>query len=203
MKLFDSPYAPNPRRVRVFLAEKQISVPVETVELAKGQHRDAGYTAINPLQRTPALQLGDGTIITESIAICRYFEGLQPDPPLFGVGALDCALVEMWQRRMELSFLMPVAMAYRHSHPAAATLEVPQIAEMALVSRPRALDFLSYLDSELARRPFIAGERFTVADITGLVAIDFLRPARIELPQALTHVRRWHAQVSARPSAKA
>ena len=203
MKLFDSPYAPNPRRVRVFLAEKGISIPLEQVELAKNRHKDAQFTAINPLQRTPALQLDDGTVITESIAICRYFEALQPDPPLFGTGPLECAQVEMWQRRMELSFLMPVAMAYRHSHPGAAALEVPQIAELAVASRPKALAFLDFLDGELATRPFVAGAHFTVADITGLVAIDFMRPARIDLPQALAHVRRWHADVSARPSAKA
>ncbi len=118
MKLYDGGRAPNPRRVRVFLAEKGIKVPTEQVDLGKLQQRSDAYSAINPMQRVPALVLDDGTVIAESIAICRYFEALHPDPPLFGRGALDCALVEMWNRRAELHLLFPVASVFQHLHPA-------------------------------------------------------------------------------------
>ena len=202
MKLYDSPYAPNPRRVRIFLREKGLSVPTVSVDIGAQEHRTPAYAAVNPLRRTPALVLDDGEVITESIAICRYFEHLHPAPPLFGTGALESARVEMWQRRLELSFLIHVANAYRHSHPAAKALEIPQIAELAVSSRPKALEFLEFLDFELASRQFIAGA-YSVADITGLVSLDFLRPARITLPEGLKNVRRWHADLSARPSAKA
>src|SRR5262245_29581503 len=118
MKLYDGGRAPNPRRVRVFLAEKGITVPTEQVDLGAMAHRSAAFTAVNPLQRVPALVLDDGTIITESIAICRYFEALKPEPPLFGIGAKDQAMVEMWQRRVELHLLFPVSQVFRHMHPA-------------------------------------------------------------------------------------
>jgi len=203
MKLYDSKMAPNPRRTRVFLAEKGIELPTEQVDIMAKQHLSPEYAAINPLQRMPALVLDDGTVISESIAICRYFEVLQPEPPLFGVGAKETAIVEMWNRRCELHLFLPVAQVFRHTHPAMKELEVPQIPDWAEANRPRVLDFLHILDSELGTRPFVAGERYTVADITALCAIDFMKPARIALPDELTNVRRWHAAVSARPSARA
>src|SRR6188508_2755786 len=143
MKLYDSGRAPNPRRVRVFLAEKGITVPTEQVDMMTGQHRTPEYTAINPLQRMPALVLDDGTVITESIAICRYFEALHPEPPLFGKGALEQALVEMWNRRCDLNFLLGVAQVFRHLHPAAKTLEVPQVAAWGEANRPQVLEILT------------------------------------------------------------
>lgn len=203
MKLYDTRVAPNPRRVRVFLAEKGISVPTVEVDLGKLEQKNPEYSAKNPLQRTPALELDDGTVLTESIAICRYFEELQPEPVLFGSGALERAQVEMWQRRLEFGLLATVASAFRHLHPAMAVMEAPQIAAWGEVNKPRALDFIRLLDAHLATRPFVCGERFTVADITGLVALDFMRPARIALPEDCAHVRRWHQELSARPSAKA
>ena len=203
MKLYDSGRAPNPRRVRIFLAEKGISVPAEQVDMMAGQQRTPEFTAINPLQRMPALVLDDGTIITESIAICRYFEAVQPDPPLFGRGALEQALVEMWNRRCDLNLLHSVAQVFRHLHTAAKTLEVPQVAEWGEANRPRALDMLKILDDQLGKHPFVAGANFSVADITAMVAVDFMKPAKIELPANLANVARWHADVSARPSAKA
>jgi len=132
MKLYDSRMAPNPRRVRIFLAEKGIEVPTEQVDMMAKQHLTPEYTAINPLQRMPALALDDGTIISESIAICRYFEALRPQPPLFGTGAREIAIVEMWNRRCELNLLFPVAQVFRHSHPAMKELEVPQVPAWAL-----------------------------------------------------------------------
>ena len=203
MKLYDSKQAPNPRRARVFLAEKGITVPTEQVDIMAKQQLTPEYTAINPLQRMPALVLDDGTIITESIAICRYFEMQQPDPPLFGVGAKDIALVEMWNRRCEINFMANVASVFRHSHPAMKELEIPQIPAWAEVNKPRVTWFLQLLDGELATREFIAGDRYSVADITTMVAVDFMKPARLTMPDDLTHVKRWHAAVSARPSARA
>ena len=203
MKLYDSKMAPNPRRVRIFLAEKGIAVPTEQVDIGAKQHLTPDYAEVNPLQRMPCLVLDDGTAIAESIAICRYFEALQPEPPLFGVGAKDIAIVEMWNRRCEMYLFFSVAQVFRHTHPAMKELEVPQVAEWAEANRPRVTDFLRLIDGELARRPFIAGERYTVADITALCAVDFMKPARLAVPDELANVRRWHADVSARPSAKA
>ena len=137
MKLYDAKMAPNPRRTRIFLAEKGIEIPTEQVDMMTMQHKTPEYTAINPLQRMPALLLDDGTIITESLAICRYFEELQPEPPLFGKGAKDIALTEMWSRRVENNFFAPVAQVFRHLHPAMKELEVPQIADWAEANRPR------------------------------------------------------------------
>lgn len=203
MKLYDTKTAPNPRRTRIFLAEKGIALPTEQVDIATMQHKTPEYTAINPLQRMPALLLDDGTVITESLAICRYFEALQPDPPLFGIGAKEIALVEMWSRRTENNFFATVAAVFRHLHPAMKELEVPQVPAWAEANKPRVASFLELLNKELAIREFIAGDNYSVADITAQVTVDFMRPARLTVPDELTNVKRWHASVSARPSAKA
>jgi len=203
MKLYDGGRAPNPRRVRVFLAEKGITVPTEQVDLGALAHKSDAYTAINPLQRVPALLLDDGTILTESIAICRYFEAEKPEPPLFGRGAKEVAAVEMWQRRVEFHLLMPISFVFRHLHPAMKPMEVPQVAEWGEVNKPKAVEFLALLDRELKNRQFVAGDRYSVADITGMICIDFMKPAKLALPDGLDHIKRWHAEVSARPSAKA
>jgi len=203
MKLYDGAKAPNPRRVRVFLAEKGISVPTEQVDLGAKQQKSSAYTALNPLQRVPALVLDDGTVLTESIAICRYFEGLQPDPSLFGRPGLEAATIEMWNRRIELHLYNPVSHVFRHLHPAMKDLEVPQVAAWGEANKPRVLEFLALLNNELGKRAFIAGKTYSVADITGLVAVDFMKPAKLVVPDEFAHVRRWHAEVSARPSAGA
>ncbi|HKH01149.1 MAG TPA: glutathione S-transferase, partial [Bradyrhizobium sp.] len=179
MKLYDGGRAPNPRRVRVFLAEKGITVPAEQVDLGALKQKSAEFTAINPLQRVPALILDDGSVLTESIAICRYFDALHPEPPLFGRGALEAARVEMWQRRLELHLLFPVAQVFRNQHPAMKDMEVPQVPAWAEANKPRIADFLSLLDRELVNRQFIAADHYTVADITGLVALDFMKPAKL------------------------
>jgi glutathione S-transferase len=203
MKLYDSKLAPNPRRVRVFLAEKNVTVPTEQVDIGAKQHLTPEYTGINPLRRMPALVLDDGTVLTESIAICRYFEALHPEPPLFGVGAKEAALVEMWNRRAELSLLFPIAHVFRHTHPAMKELEVPQVPAWADANKPRVAEFLHLLDEALKERQFIAGDRYSVADITALCAVDFMKPARLTVPEECTNLRRWHVDVSARPSARA
>jgi glutathione S-transferase len=203
MKLFDSGRAPNPRRVRIFLAEKGISVPAEQVDLAAQEHKSPAFTALNPLQRVPVLALDDGTVIAESMAICRYFERLRPEPPLFGRGPKEEALVEMWNRRMELNLLAGVSTVVRHTHPAMKELESPQVPEWAEANRPRVIEFLQILDDELRDQLFTVGDHYSVADITGLVAVDFMKPAGLTVPEEFANVRRWHAYVSARPSAKA
>ena len=203
MKLYDGGRAPNPRRVRIFLAEKGISVPLEPVDLGSLQHKSAAYAAVNPMQRLPALVLDDGTVLAESVAICRYFEELQPEPALFGRDALEKARIEMWNRRLEMNLFQTVQHVFRHSHPAMKEMEVPQVPSWAEANRPRVEDFLRFLDAELKTRPFVAGDTYSVADITGLVAVDLMKPAKLTVPEDLVHVRRWHAEISARPSAKA
>jgi glutathione S-transferase len=203
VKLYDGGRAPNPRRVRIFLAEKGITVPQEQVDLGSMEHKSPEFTVVNPLQRVPALVLDDGKVLSESIAICRYFEALHPEPRLFGQGALEEAWVEMWQRRLELHLLFPVAHVFRNQHPAMKDLEVPQVPAWAEANKPRIADFVSLLDRELEGREFIASNRFTVADITGLVALDFMKPAKLNIDERLTNIRRWHAELSARPSATA
>jgi glutathione S-transferase len=203
MKLYDGGRAPNPRRTRIFLAEKGIRLPTEQVDLGAMEQMSAAYAAINPIKRVPALVLDDGTVITESIAICRYFEALQPDPPLFGRGALEIARIDMWNRRLELHLLFPVSHVFRHSHPAMKAMEVPQVPAWAEANKPRILEFIALVDGELKDRRFMTGDTFTVADITGLVAIDFMKPAKLVVPDALKHLNRWHAEISARPSASA
>ena len=203
MKLYDGGRAPNPRRTRVFLAEKGIKVPLQQVDLGALEHMSAAYAVINPLKRVPALVLDDGTVITESISICRYFEALQPDPALFGRTALEIARIEMWNRRLELHLLFPVSHVFRHTHPAMKAMEVPQISEWAQANKPRILEFITLLDTELAQHRFIAGDAFSVADITGLIALDFMKPAKLTVPDELKQLSRWHAELSVRPSAAA
>lgn len=203
MKLYDGGRAPNPRRVRIFLAEKGIKLPTEQIDLGKLQQRSPAYTAVNPMQRVPALVLDDGTVVAESIAICRYFEALQPDPALFGRGALKSAMIEMWNRRAELHLLFPVASVFQHLHPAMKEMVRPQVAEWGEANRPRALEFLQFLDGELKSRAYVAGADYSVADITAMVAVDFMRVSKMAVPETLANVRRWHLAVSARPSAAA
>src|SRR6266849_4603389 len=203
MRLYDGGRAPNPRRTRIFLAEKVIELPTEPIDLVAMAHKSAAYTAVNPMQRVPALMLDDGAVITESIAICRYLEALQPEPSLFGRGALDIARIEMWNRRLELHLFLLVSHVFRNTHPAMQAMEVPQVPAWAEANKPRILEFITILDTELKDRPFIAGDTFSVADITGLISVDFMKPAKLAVPDALEHLKRWHADVSARPSASA
>lgn len=203
MKLYDGGRAPNPRRVRVFLAEKGIAVPLVSVDMGAFEHKGETVSSRNPLQRLPVLELDDGTVITESVAICRYFEELHPEPALFGRGALGKAQVEMWQRRMEFNLLSCVAQAFRHVHPAMKDWETPQIPEWGEANKPKAVAFLKILDDELASREFVAGDSYSIADITGLIAIDFMKPARIKVPEECANVLRWHQAVSSRLSAAA
>jgi glutathione S-transferase len=202
MKLYDDQRAPNPRRVRIFLAEKAIDVPRQQVDIMSGEHKGPAISKLNPFERLPILELEDGQVICESLAICRYFEAVQPDPPLFGAGALDQAMVEMWQRRVEQSLFMPVSFAFRHGHPRMAHLEVPQVKEWGEANLARIPKMLDYFDGELRDRQFMAGDRYSVADITALCAVDFMKVVRLSL-DGHENLRRWHGDVSGRPSAQA
>ena len=203
MKLYDGGRAPNPRRIRIFLAEKGIEVPLVPIDMTAMEHKTPEFTALNPLQRLPALELDNGTVISESVAISRYFEELYPDPPLFGTGAIGKAQVEMWNRRADLHLLAVVMAAFRHTHPAMVEWEIPQIPAWGEANRPKALTSMKIMDDQLATNEFIAGNDFSIADITLLVSIDFLKLARIQMPEELGNLRRWHDTVSSRPSAKA
>lgn len=201
MLLIETKTAPNPRRVRIFLAEKAISVPTQEMDL--NSLSDAAFAAINPDQRVPVLVLDDGTAICETVAICRYFEELQPEPALMGRGPQGKAIVEMWQRRIELGLFSHVAMAFRHKHPSMAALEVPQFPDYGEANKLKAVIALTKLNSQLGLSRFVAGDEYSIADITAMIAVDFMRPARIPRPEGMAHLDRWYAEVSARPSAKA
>lgn len=203
MRLFDGGKAPNPRRVRMYLAEKGISVELVPVDMGALGHKSEEIAARNPLRRLPVLELDDGSNLSESIAICRYFEELHPDPPLFGRDAREKAFVEMWNRRIELGYLMSVAAAFRHIHPAMKDWEIPQLPEWGEINKPKAIDFLRFMDRELEGRPFVVGDAFSVADITMFIAFQFMKPARIQCPPELVNVLRWYDSVAARPSAEA
>jgi glutathione S-transferase len=202
MKLYDYQPAPNPRRVRIFLAEKGIEIPSVQVDIMKGEHKQDEYRKIAPNSLLPALELDDGTVILETVAICRYFEGSHPDPPLMGVDPLDAAIVEMWQRRMEIELFFPMAMTFRNTHPMMAAAQ-QQFQEFGEAQRKVAERRLALLNEELADREFIAGKRFTVADITALCGIDFFKLAGFEIAPDQANLKRWHEAVSGRPSAKA
>ncbi len=202
MKLYDSAVAPNPRRVRVFLAEKGIDVPKAQVDIAKAENRSPEYLAKNPMGGVPILELDDGTILTESVAICRYFEETKPEPNLMGRTALEKAQIEMWNRRMELELLAMTAGAFRNTH-AFFKGRIPQVPEYGAVCKAAAEKRLEWLDSELGKRKFVAGDRYTIADITALIGIDFGRPSDIRIKPEQKNLARWHQEVSSRPSAKA
>jgi glutathione S-transferase len=203
MKLLQSQFAPNPRRVRIFLAEKDINIICEEIDVLKQEHKRSDFARKNPMKQVPVLIFDDGTTLSESVAICRYFERLHPEPCMFGSSPLEEARIEMWNRRIEINLFYPVAQVFRHLHPVMKDLEVPQLPQWAEAYRPRVYEMLNLLDRELADRFHIAGDAFTVADITALVAIDFMKPARIALPVDLPNLTRWYDSVSSRPSAKA
>ena len=202
MILYEEKRAPNPRRVRIFLAEKGIEIETRPVDIMASEHKSDELRRLNPFMRVPFLVLDDGQVISESIAICRYLDEMQPLPALFGRDQLERALVEMWQRRVELELLFPIAHAFRHSHPAMAHLEVPQISQWGDVNRKRAYLAMGLLDNQLKDNEFIAGDQYTVADITALCSIDFMKVAKMTLDEGHVHLKRWYDQVSGRPSSR-
>lgn len=205
MKLYTYSGAPNPRRVHIYLAEKGIEVPFEQVDILKRANRTPEFMSqVNLTGGIPVLELDDGSHIAESIAICRYFEAEQPEPPLFGSGARQQARVEMWTRRIELNLMMPVGMVWVHGSPLTKGVMKNQIPEMAEQNRAVVEGYFKFLDRHLEDHEYLAGEQFSIADIVALCTIDFA--ARLnELPHSTeqTHLERWYQSVSGRPSAKA
>jgi len=202
MKLYDSPVAPNPRRVRIFLAAKGLAVPTVDVDIVKAENRQPPFLAKNPLGGVPILELDDGVIIAESTAICRYFEETHPEPPLLGTDARDRAIVEMWLRRVEFEVAFPIMQTFRNTHEFFKG-RITQVPEGGAACKKRAIQQLAWLDGELGDRPFVAGDRYTFADITLLVGIDFGRVPEIRIDPEHKNLARWYGEVSSRPSAKA
>jgi glutathione S-transferase len=203
LKLYDSRRAPNPRRVRWFMAEKGIEdIEIVDVDIFGGQHRTPEYLAKAGLPNVPALEMDNGQTITESVAICRFLETVYPEPNLFGGDPCESAVVEMWMRRAEMMVATPLMMAVRHGHPALAAIET-QIPEVAANGRATAEKGLKMLDRRLAESEFIACERLTIADILTATAIDFARMVRFRPDAELVNVKRWLDGMMARPAAKA
>lgn len=203
MLFYDSPNpAPNPRRVRIFAAEKGISLPSREISIPKREQKSPEFLAINPRSQTPALELDDGTVIAESVAIMRYLEVQQPDPPLFGVTPVEIATIEMWCRRVEMILMPPVAQVWVHTHAFTAALP-GRNAEWGEANRPRVFDAMRYFDGALAGREFLAGDTFSAADILLLTAVDFAAFVGLERPSECGELTRWHDAVSRRPSASA
>ncbi len=204
MKLYVSSYAPNPRRVAMFIAEKGITdIESINIDLMTNEHKSEGYRVKNPMAKTPALELDDGRVLAESRAICTYLEGLYPEPNLMGEGAEERAFIEMADRRAELHLLLGIAHCVRHTHPALATLEQPQFPEFGASQGEKLRAFTAWFDSVLAKQAYIAGDRFTVADITAFCALEFGRGLMKYKPGAegLVHLQAWRDRIAERPSA--
>lgn len=204
MKLYGAPNpAPNPRRVRIFLAEKGIDLPETPLDLRQREHKSEAFVAKNSLGQVPALELDDGDVITETTAICRYLDALNPEPPLFGVDALSAAKVDMWMRRVEFQLTVPVGMFWRHAHPLTAAL-LTQFKDFGQSNAETYANAQRWLDRELADgRTFLVGETYTMADICALSTVDFAKWIGLPIQDNLSNLQRWHERVSARPSAGA
>jgi len=201
MKLYDTPMAPNPRRVRWLMAEKGIEdIELVPMNLVQGNHKTPEYIAKAGLPLLPALELDDGTTITESIAICRYLESRYPEPNLFGRTPEETALIEMWMRRAEMLVATPFMLGVRHTHPALAALET-QDPHVGQYNTAQGLAALKVLDRRLGESEWLAADRLTIADIVGFIGIDFTRLIRLAIPEELAHVQRWAAAMRARPAA--
>lgn len=203
MKLYGAANpAPNPRRVRIFLAEKGAPMEETPVALRRREHKSPEFRAKNSLGQIPVLELDDGTTISESVSICRYFEALHPEPSLFGRSPLEQALVDQWIRRVEFTLMIPIGMVWRHDDERTAPL-LTQYKDFGASNRETAAKAMQWLDRDLGERPFVAGEDYTVADIVALTTIDFGHFIGVDIPEACGDLRHWHERVSARPSASA
>jgi glutathione S-transferase len=202
MKLYGAPYpAPNPRRVRIFLAEKGIDLPETPVDMMKREHKSAEYRALNSLGQVPTLELDDGTTISETVAICRYFEEVHPQPPLFGTTPVEKAHVDMWIRRVEFMVMNPVGSFWRHAHPRTAAL-LTQFKDFGESNRETYAGAQRWLDKELDGKDYLAGF-YSMADICLQTTVDFAKWIGLERDATLTHLAAWHDRVAARPSARA
>jgi glutathione S-transferase len=203
MILYGAPYpAPNPRRVRIFLAEKGIDLPETPVDLMKREHKSPEHLARNALGQVPTLELDDGTCISETVAICRYFEETQPDPPLFGTTPVEKALTDMWVRRVEFMAMNPVGNFWRHAHPRTAAL-LTQYKDFGESNRETYKGAQKWLDRELADRPFLTGGAYSIADICLQTTVDFANWIGLPLEADFENLAAWHERVSSRPTARA
>lgn len=209
MKLYEFALAPNPRRVRIFAAEKGIDLDIIQVDIRSGEQFSDSFRALNPYCTVPALVLDDGACISESYAICRYFETLKPEPPLLGTDAKDQGLVEMWHRRVEFHGLAAIADALRNTaerfenHAVPGSKPYAQIPALATRGLSRIDDFFEMLDERLSHSAHVAGENYSVADILALVCVDFAAVVKKSPPENMTALKSWYEKVSARPSASA
>ena len=195
--------APNPRRVRIYLAEKGIEIPAKQIALFSGEHKSPEYLAKYPQGQVPILELDDGRVIGESISICRYFEALQPDPPLFGTDAFSIATIDMWLRRIDLTLGQSTRHIWMHTHPLTARVVNPQYSEFGESHRPHAMTAMTRMNDALAGSDYLAGDTFSMADISAMVTLDFGTFIGMTIADDLLNLRRWHALVSSRPSATA
>jgi len=205
MQLYTAPRAPNPRRVHIFMAEKGITTIEQVpIDLNAGEHRAIDYLAKSPLAKVPALQLDDGRVLTETRAICTYLEGLFPEPNLMGYDSTERAFIEMADRRVEWTILLGAANSIRHSHPGLATLEQPQFPEYGQSQTTKLKANLQVFDEMLQSRDWMAGERFTIADITAFCALEFARGLLKFKPADLGYeaLQAWRERVAARPAAQ-
>lgn len=205
MKLYTAARAPNPRRVVMFVVEKGITgldqVPVDLNAL---EHRSEAFRAKSPLARVPALELDDGRVLTETRAICTYLEGLHPEPNLMGRDATERAFIEMADRRVEWYFLLPIGNCIRHTHPGLAPLEQPQFPDFGRSQGEKLRATATWLDAELQRQPWVAGEHFSIADITAFCALEFARLMRFNAgEQGFAALQAWRDRIAERPSARA
>lgn len=203
MKLYVSHRAPNPRRVLMFLAEKGVQLPLVQVDLNAQEHKSAAFRAKSPLARIPALEFDDGRVLTETRAICTWLEGQYPQPNLMGIDSTERAFIEMADRRVEWYFMLPMAQCIRHTHPGLAPLEQPQFPDFGRSQGEKLRETAAWLDTELQRQPWIAGERFTIADITAFCAIEFAKLMRFHAgEQGFAALQAWRDRVAERPSAR-
>ncbi len=203
MQLYDSPNpAPNPRRVRIFMAERGVSAPIVSVDLAKGEHKTPAHRALNPLGQTPVLVLDDGVAISETVAICRYLDEITPGESLFGSDARERALTDMWIRRVEFVLMQPVGAFWRHAHPRTAAL-LTQYKDYGESNRETFAGACRFFDRALGATEHIAGARYTMADICAQTTLDFANLIGLETPPGLDALSRWRSAVGARPSAAA
>jgi glutathione S-transferase len=209
MKFYDCTTAPSPRRVRIFLAEKGIEVPTVQVDLRNGEQFTPAFRALNPDCTVPVLELDSGAVVTDIVAICRYFEELHPDPRLMGRSAEERAVIDSWQRRIDRDGFNAAMEAFRNSTPGLKGRALPgpenyeQIPALAERGRARIQYFFTWLNERLGDNEFVCGPQFTIADISAMVVVDFCGWAKLKPPEHMTGLHRWHAAVSARPSAKA
>ncbi len=202
MKLYDLKAGMNPRRVRIFLAEKGVTLPRVEVDMAGGENQREPYLAINPMGTMPVLELDDGTHLAESMAICRYIEELHPEPNLLGATPLERAKIEMWNRRMEIEIMRPIQDVFQNLSPFWVGRR-EQVADYGKLAQKTAPERMTWLDSELAKRAFIAGNRYTVADITAQCAVLLGKNTGTPIPANLANLTRWFGEVSSRPTARA